>query len=202
MSFATHMAKYLVVSDNPPMDFYLQATTNALNAYMAELETIMTVPHLYINGTYVIPGSPPVTVPLINHPVGFWRNNHIRFTLSEVKAAMWCGNPAMSYINLFTLIGQKISLNFNRLSAMPIINGPDAPVVLNTAHFAAIGLEFFNKLQILGKALTPKMTYQYESFYIKKAIKLILPMPSALAGFCSYGGPFTGTIGGSLARAT
>lgn len=201
MSFKRYMKKYINPTGTPKSDFYVTATTRALNQYMGELERVHAIPQLYVNGTTVIPGTPVYTIPIVNNPVGYWRNNHIRFTLGEVKKAMWCGDPSMTFINLFELIGRKIQLNFTRMTASAFIIGPDAPIVLNTEHFAAIGAAFIAHVKAENKTLDADRFLDLESEYICKAIKMILPAPTVLTGTC-MGGTFTGTIGGNLGRAT
>ena len=107
----------------------------------------------------------------------------------------------MSFINLFELIGRKIQMNFTRMTASAFVIGPDAPIVLNTAHFTAMGAALMAHVKAENKTMNADRFLDLESEYICKAIKMILPMPTALTGTC-MGGVFTGTIGGNLGRAT
>lgn len=201
MSFKRYMKRYINPTGAPKSDFYVTATCRALNSYMGELERVHAVPQLYVNGMTVIPGTPAYTIPIVNNPVGYWRNNHVRFTPGEVKKAMWCGDPNTSFINLFELIGRKIQMNFTRMTASSFVIGPDAPIVLNTAHFTAMGAALMAHVKAENKTMNADRFLDLESEYIRKAIKMILPMPIALTGKC-MGGVFTGTIGGNLGRAT
>lgn len=202
MSFKRYMKRYINPTGEPKSDFYVTATCRALNSYMGELERLHTIPQLYVNGTVVIPGTPVYTIPIVNQPIGFWRNNHVRFTPGEVKKAMWCGDPNMSFVNLFELIGRKIQMNFTRMAASPFIIGPDAPIVLNTTHFTAVGAALMAHVKAENKTMNANRFLDLESEYICKAIKTILPMTTALTGMYLGGGTFTGTIGGNLGRAT
>lgn len=200
MSFESHMRPHLNPPSGTDLEFYVRGTTEALNRYMAELEVLFEEPLGRLNGTVIFPNG--TTIPIVNVPAVHWKHNGIRFSLAEVKVAMWCNDGNMSFINLFNLIGQKICLNFTQVVASPYVVSPPMPVVLAPDAFATAGLQFRANLLSMGNGCTPESVLSLESSYIQQAVKMTLIVPTVMTGACILGGVFTGTAGGSFENAT
>lgn len=188
------MHKYLNPAGEVKPDFYITATLNALNKYMQEIERMHSGPQYQVSGTITYPGTPPVTV-TYSGTTGYWVPKKKRFTYSEVKNALWCGDPNQCFINLFNLIGKKLADNFCVMKGGAIIG--QARVNLSVSHFAAVAAMFYAKLKVIGAKMTPELFLDTESEYIRKAIKMIPLAVGSLAGPMT-GGIFTGTVGGNL----
>ena len=225
MSFETHMRPLInpqlrLEGDNPDMEFYIRNTTKALNKYMKELEDEFSKRHLPVTGVTVLPFSPPITTPVANN-FGYFVPNHIRLTESEVKAALWCGVPEMSFINLFNLFGSKMSLNFNRVSSttrsvaelqsapvVPYVCNSMGVVMMSSAHYAMYGAQFMAAVKALGTALDAYKFCELESRYLQMAVTSTPPCPAFIAGTCLstngivVNGIFTGTLEAHFAAAT
>ena len=220
MSFEQHMKPYINPPGNPEMDFYIKGTTKALNKYMEELEDIFGKRQYLVTGTTILPNSPPTPVPVLNN-FGYFVPNHVRISESEVKAALWCGDPNMSFINLFTLFGSKMSLNFTRVSSSPkgvveLQSAVGTPYVCNSmgivtmssAHYAMYGAQLMAAIRALGTALTAEKFLQMESRYLQMAVKSTPPMPAFMIGKCLsnngvvVNGVFTGTLEANFVAAT
>ena len=168
MSFKAYMHKYLNPAGEVKPDFYITATLNALNKYMQEIERMHSGPQYKVSGTIIYPGTPPVTV-TYSGMTGYWVPKKKRFTYSEVKNALWCGDPNQCFINLFNLIGKKLADNFCVMKGGAIIG--QAKVTLSVSHFAAVAAMFYARIKVLGAKMTPELFLDTESEYIKKAIK-------------------------------
>lgn len=219
MSFEKHMKQFI----NPPAgaepDFYIKGTTAALNAYLSELEDAFSERRLPVDGATVLPSVPPVTVPVANS-FGYFLPNRVRVTENEVKDALWCGDPSMSFINLFSLFGRKMTANFTKVSssprdvaemqsaaAVPYVCNSLGVVALTNSHYAAFAAQMIAVVKALGKTLTPEKFLDIESRYLRLAVVATPPSPVLLAGLClstngvAVNGVFTGTLEASFASA-
>ena len=189
MSFERFMKKFLNPVGNPEQDFYLKGTHEALNSYIEELEGRSRIPSLMVNGSV----STGVTkFPFVGSH-GYFSPKCLRFSYNEIKTAMWCGNPELSFINLFNLIAKKVSQNFSSVSASPVITSPPIPVFLLTTVFNFYALELLSRVKIYGSNLTPELFLETQSDCIKKALLSCPPTTTLLSGIHA-GGAFTGVM--------
>ena len=121
MSFANKIIPRLgQPADNS--EWYVNAMYQSLNEYMTDIEIAMARPQFTVAGITTVPGTPPIPTP-VTAPVGQVSNKHIRLTYPEVKAAMFCGNGALTFPNLFKLFASKLMLNFNNAYSSAIVSG-------------------------------------------------------------------------------
>lgn len=217
MAFADHMKRHL----NPPKsisddnEWYLKATTEALNEWMMELETALMVPSLTVNGSCITPAG--VTIPYTVPSAGYFVPKMLRFTLLEVKGAMWCGDAEKSFENLFDLVGTKIAMNFSKVIAVPALIGGQGIPALVTSHFKLAGSALVAWAKAMGApmkedpetaTITPESFLEQESTLLLNAVKSIPPVPTPAIGdpipatpVACPGGIFVGTIGVNFANA-
>lgn len=213
MAFADFMKPHL----NPTKEiskneqWYINATCSSLNLWFEQLECVFMLPCLDVMGTVVTWAG--VTSPLYAPKMGYFVPKRVRFTEKEVKDAMWCGDPNLSFINLFKLVGDKFSQNFNKAIATPLLIGGQAIPTLITEGFVAAGTALMAWAKSVGMAKTgPKMTpedfLQKESDLLLQAVKTIPPVPAVVVGdpvmfmpVTTAAGTFTGTIGVNFAAA-
>lgn len=219
MSFETHMKPFINPPSGAEPDFYIKGTTAALNAYLAELEDAFSERRLLVVGATVLPFVPPVTTPVSNS-LGYFLPNRVRVTENEVKDALWCGDPTLSFINLFSLFGRKMTANFTKVSssprnvaeiqsaaAVPYVCNSLGVVALSNSHYAAFASQMIAVVKALGKTLTPEKFLDIESRYLRLAVTATPPSPVLLAGTCLstngvvVNGVFTGTLEASFASA-
>lgn len=213
------MKRFINSTGDQPPDFYISATTTALNEYMKELEDAFSQRRLLVTGVTVLPFSPPITTPVASL-LGYFVPSHVRLSEDEVKSALWCGDPSMSFVNLFALFGRKMSANFARVSASPksvaesqsavstpyVCNGVGA-VSMTNAHYATVAAQMNNVVRALGTALTPERFMDIESRYLRLAVASTPVCPAFLSGLClstngiAVDGAFTGTLEASFAAA-
>lgn len=220
MSFEKHMKQFINPPSGAEPDFYIKGTAAALNAYLAELESVLSERRLPVVGATVLPFVPPVTTPVSNS-FGYFLPNHVRVTEAEVKDALWCGDPAMSFINLFSLFGRKMTANFTKVSSSPrniaeLQSAVAVPYVCNgfgvatmpNSHYAAAAAQMTAVVKAFGKTLTPEKFLDIESRYLRLAVTTTPPSPVFLAGTClstngvAVNGVFTGTLEANFASAT
>lgn len=225
MSFETHMRPLIntqlgLDSENPDTAFYIRNTTKALNGYLSELEETFAKRHLLVTGATVLPFTPPVTTPVMNR-FGYFVPNHVRIDEEEVKNALWCGDPSMSFVNLFVLFGNKMCQNFNRVTSTTrnvaeLQSAPAVPYVCNGigvvnmtfAHYASYAARFIAAAKALGTTLDAYQFLSLESKYLRLAISTTPPCPVFISGLClstngmAVNGVFTGTLEASFAATT
>lgn len=225
MSFEIHMRPLIntqlrMDSENQDLEFYIRNTTKALNGYLLELEETFSKRQLLVTGATVLPFTPPVTTPVMNR-FGYFVPNHVRITEQEVKNALWCGDPNMSFINLFTLFGNKMGQNFNRVTsttrnvaelqaapAVPYVCNGIGVVNMTFAHYASYATQFIAATKALGTALDAYQFLSLESKYLRLAISTTPPCPTFISGLCLstngmvVNGVFNGTLEANFAAAT
>lgn len=135
MSFAAHIIPQLGQSIENNEEWYVKAMHQALNNYMGDIETALSMPQFLITGTTTVPGTPPVPVPIVS-PTAKIMNVHTRLVYEEVKAAMWCGDGSLTFPNLFKLFASKLMMNF--------MNVYDNTVVAATSPFSFDAMTAFN----------------------------------------------------------
>lgn len=218
MSFAMWMKPKLNPDDKTAEDneWYLKATTEALNSWMDELEIALMMPTLPINGSAITPVG--VTVPVTVPAGAYFQPQGLRFTLQEVKDAMWTKDVNTSFINLFDLVADKITSNFNKVIGLPTLIGGCAKPQFITSHFAAYAIQLITWAEAQGAAMnadpnsegiTPESFLEQESAQLLAAVKSIPPMVATVVGdpipatpvMCPAG-VFTGTVGANFAAAT
>lgn len=195
MSFEYFMKPLL---NQPPDDteWYVRATYTALNSYMEELEHIMEVPKLMVNGTIVVPGA---AATYITGNLAYFIPIHKTITFQEVKAAMWCGDGTMCFVNLFNLFGKKFVNTFKVLQALPFLN-ITASVNIPTNTFEPCALEFLSNVRAIGPSMNPDIFLNLESTYLIKALTTIPPITvSCIGSSFTPPGSFTGTVTVSFA---
>ena len=195
MSFEYYMKPLL---NQPPDDteWYVRATYTALNSYMEELEHIMEVPKLMVNGTIVVPGA---AATYISGPFAYFIPIHKTITFQEVKSAMWCGDGTMCFVNLFNLFGKKFKQTFITLQALPFLN-ITAAVNIPTTTFETCAYEFLSNIKAIGPAMNPDIFLNLESTYLIKALTTIPPITvSCIGSSLTPPGTFTGTVTVSFA---
>ena len=199
MSFANFIKPQLNQKTDD-QEWYLRAVTNALNNYMTELETKLSVPSQNVTGTTIVPGTPPVPTPIVG-PIAYFIPTIQRFTFMEVKTAMWCGVGETSFINLFNLFGTKFALNFVNLQASPVLEVAGI-VTVPTVTFAPMAIQLIATAKGIGAAMTPETFADLESQFLAQAIATIPPIPVPLVGAGIIPpGAFTGVATVSFATA-
>ena len=195
MLFANHIIPRLGKSAENP-EWYVRAIMDSLNEYMQDIETAMNIPQFVIAGVTTVPGAPPVPVP-ITAPVGQVSNKHIRLTFPEVKAAMWCGNGALTFPNLFKLFASKLMLNFTNVYSTTIVGGLTAFTFDAVTPFTTMGTAFMTEIMAIGAtgAMNPTLFHNTFDKYLNLAFKSIIPVtvPFVGAGMIPTGA-FTGTV--------
>ena len=195
MLFANHIIPRLGKSAENP-EWYVRAIMDSLNEYMQDIETAMNIPQFVIAGVTTVPGAPPVPVP-ITAPVGQVSNKHIRLTFPEVKAAMWCGNGALTFPNLFKLFASKLMLNFTNVYSTTIVGGLTAFTFDAVTPFTTMGTAFMTEIMAIGAtgAMNPTLFHNTFDKYLNLAFKSINPVtvPFVGAGMIPTGA-FTGTV--------
>lgn len=192
MSFATYIKPQLY-QKTEDQEWYLRAVTNALNLYMGELESKLSIPNQQVAGVTVVPSVPPVPV-TISGPLAFFIPNGLRFTFDEVKTAMWCGDGTQAFVNLFNLFGAKFSANFVNMQALPVL-GVFAVATIPTHTFAPMALELIETAHGISSNMNPDIFADLESQCLAKAIATIPPMTIPAVGASLIpAGSFTGTF--------
>jgi hypothetical protein len=192
MSFANYI-KPLLNQKTDDQEWYLKAVTNSLNSYMSELETKLSVPTQQVEGTVIVPGSPPVTTPL-NGIIAYFIPTKQRFTFEEVKSAMWCGNGEQAFINLYNLFGQKFAANFITLQTSPILQ-IIGTVSIPTTNFPTAAINLLNSARAIGSDMTPETFADLESKELENALISIPPIITPVTGTSlTPPGTFTGEI--------
>lgn len=180
MSFQTFMKPLLNNPSSEDGEWYVKATHQCLNNYMAELESALSMPNQMVTGTIVTPSVPPVTT-VIEGNLAYFIPTGQRFTYDEVKGAMFCGNSTLTFINLFNLFGQKFALNFINMQALPVL-AVEGICTLSTASFTKCANDLMSTARSIGRNMTPETFLSIESNYLQMAIKTIPPAVVTLIG--------------------
>lgn len=180
MSLETFLKPMLNNPSSEDGEWYVKATYQALNLYMTQLESVLSIPNQMVNGVTTVPSTPPVPTPVVGQYAYFMPTRQ-RFTYPEVKAAMFCGDANLTFPNLFNLFGTKFALNFMNLLAFPVLN-VTGTVILPTTSFMTCANELMLEARSVGAAMTPELFCQLESLYLQMAIQTIPPMVVPLLG--------------------
>lgn len=148
MSFYDHITPKLGRSHDGEK-WYVEAMCESLNGHMADLETALSSHMFLVSGVTVVPGTPPVTVP-ISAPAGRVVGNHVRLTVGEVEAAMWCGDGSKTFPNLFSLFATKLMANFNVARCSTVAIGTTVFALEATQPFTVQGNAFMAEVTSLG----------------------------------------------------
>lgn len=195
MSFANKIIPRLGQSADDS-EWYVKAMYQSLNEYMADIEIAMARPQFTVAGITTVPGTPPIPTP-VTAPVGQVSNKHIRLTYPEVKAAMFCGNGALTFPNLFKLFASKLMLNFTNAYSSAIVSGITAFTFDAVTPFTTMCTTFMTEITGIGTAgaMTPEIFHNSMSKYLDLAFKSIIPVTMPFVGMGLVpSGPFTGTI--------
>lgn len=195
MSFANKIIPRLGQSAEDG-EWYVKAMYQSLNEYMTDIEIAMARPQFTVAGITTVPGSPPIPTP-VTAPVGQVSNKHIRLTYPEVKAAMFCGNGALTFPNLFKLFASKLMLNFTNAYSSAIVSGITAFTFDAVTPFTTMGSAFMTEITGIGTAgeMTPEIFHNSMSRYLDLAFKSIIPVTMPFVGMGLVPtGTFTGTI--------
>lgn len=192
MSFEDKMKPKLNPKGDQENDWYIHATTDAMNEYMEELEKTLSKMCLEVFGSalFIVPGTPPypMTIPVDQNDRAAFIPSKLRFNFDEVKTAMWCNSVELSFINLFVLFGTKLSLNFMALKTSPFIASVTAPPVWVTAHWAGLGAALITYAKSLGDKCTPELFLKKQSELMYQGIQATLTAPCASSGTVPPGG--------------
>lgn len=195
MSFANKIIPRLGQSAEDG-EWYVKAMYQSLNEYMTDIEIAMARPQFTVAGITTVPGTPPIPTP-VTAPVGQVSNKHIRLTYPEVKAAMFCGNGALTFPNLFKLFASKLMLNFTNAYSSAIVSGITAFTFDAVTPFTTMGAAFMTEITGIGTAggMTPEIFHNSMSRYLDLAFKSIIPVTMPFVGMGLVpSGQFTGTI--------
>lgn len=196
MSFAAKIKPKLGQSVEDDEEWYVKAMHEALNKYLADIETAMLRPQFMINGITTVPGSPPYPVP-VSSPVAQVSNKHIRLNYQEVKTAMWCGDGELTFPNLFKLFASKLMLDFTNIFSVTIVEGTTALVFEAMSTYNNYARLFMNEIKAIGASgtMTPEIFHDKMSLYLDTAFKSIPPVTMPLVGVGLIPtGAFTGSV--------
>lgn len=184
MSFYNHIMPLLGPGQEDNSEFYVEAMTDALNNWLLEIEGVYSKPTFTVLGT-VMQGTTPVPV---NVTDGFLIPIGLRFEKDEIKSALWCGDPSLSFINLFTTIGKKISQNFSIVGTNLIKSSPMPIKIPTDVSFATKG-EAFNMAMYGVK--TPVDFHKLLSDSFNDALRTTLVITSQIIGGIYLGTPMS-----------
>jgi hypothetical protein len=196
MSFADKIKPKLGQSVEDDEEWYVKAMHEALNNYLADIETAMLRPQFLITGITTVPGSPPYPVP-ITASVAQVSNKHIRLNYNEVKAAMWCGDGNLTFPNLFSLFASKLMMDFNNVFSVTIVEATTVLAFEAMSTYNNYGRLFMNEIKAIGAsgAMTPEIFHDKMSLYLDTAFKSIPPVTMPLFGVGLIPtGAFTGSV--------
>jgi hypothetical protein len=196
MSFAAKIKPKLGQSVEDDEEWYVKAMHEALNNYLADIETAMLRPQFLITGITTVPGSPPVPVP-ISAPVGQVSNKRIRLNYQEVKSAMWCGDGSLTFPNLFSLFASKLMLDFTNVYSTTVVGAQTALLFEAMSTYKNFGDLFMTEIKAIGATgtMTPELFHDKMSLYLNNAFNSIPPVTMPLFGVgITPSGPFTGSV--------
>lgn len=190
MSYSLLLKNYLSSASFDDPEHYIKATHMAINGFLAELETRASIHMMLVNGTTTNHTS---VVPIIG-PLAKFEPLRIRCTYDEVKKALFCGDPNMSFFNLFDLIGSKITKNFSVISINNVVIA-STTTTLTHSTFKIGATSLLAETKVLGATITPDIFGGLIDKNIKVSLNTIPPMIVPIAGSgVTPPGVFTGTV--------
>lgn len=172
--------KPLLYQTSDDNQWYLKATTDALNEYLNELVSILSKPCIMVSGVTTVPGTPPIPTPITGN-LAYFVPSLQKLTFEEVKTAMWCGDGKQCFINLFNLFGTKFCNTFKILNASPVLNASGMAILLPST-FGTCAINMLSEAAAIGSEINPDKFLELESRYLSLAIATIPPQIVPLVG--------------------